>query len=68
MALLRWHQVISDVDKLFRPKAVEQGLTFATAVTSDVPHVLLGDPIRVRQILVNLVSNAFSSPPAGAST
>ena len=58
-------QVVSDVDKLFRPKAVELGLAFATAVTSDVPHVLLGDPIRVRQILVNLVSNAFKFTASG---
>ncbi len=52
-------QIVSDVDKLFRPKAADQGLTFTTAVAGDVPHALMGDPIRVRQILVNLVSNAF---------
>jgi len=58
-------QVVTDVDKLFRQKAVEQGLAFSTAVTSDVPQLLVGDPVRVRQILVNLVSNAFKFTARG---
>ena len=60
--------MVSDVDKLFRPKTVDRGLEFATAVADDVPHVLLGDPIRLRQILVNLVSNAFKFTASGRST
>ncbi len=58
-------QVVSDVDKLFRPKAVEQSLQFSTMVAGDIPHVLIGDPTRLRQILVNLVGNAFKFTASG---
>ncbi len=52
-------QMVSDVDKLFRPRTTGQPLTFTTEVADEIPRVLLGDPTRLRQILVNLVSNAF---------
>ena len=58
-------QVVSDVDKLFRPKAVGQPLSFTTQVADEIPRVLLGDPTRLRQILVNLVSNAFKFTTSG---
>ena len=58
-------QVVSDVDKLFRPKAVGQPLSFTTQVADEVPRVLIGDPTRLRQILVNLVSNAFKFTAQG---
>ena len=58
-------QVVSDVDKLFRPKTVDRPLEFITAVDDDVPRVLLGDPTRLRQIIVNLVGNAFKFTARG---
>ena len=58
-------QVVSDVDKLFRPKTADRPLEFITAVADDVPRVLLGDPTRLRQIIVNLVGNAFKFTARG---
>ncbi|WP_374261102.1 response regulator [Zoogloea sp.] len=58
-------QLVGDVDKLFRPKARDQGLGFDTRIDERLPHVILGDPNRLRQILVNLVGNAFKFTASG---
>ena len=39
-------------------KMSEKGLTFITEVDGDVPSVLFGDEMRIRQIIMNLLSNA----------
>ncbi|NML25045.1 hybrid sensor histidine kinase/response regulator [Zoogloea dura] len=52
-------QLVLDVERLFRPKAAEKKLAFATSVAANIPRVLMGDPTRLRQILVNLTGNAF---------
>ncbi|MEO0423775.1 MAG: ATP-binding protein [Pseudomonadota bacterium] len=49
------------VDKVaatWRAAAVKKGLTFDTTISGDLPHVVVGDAGRVRQILENLLSNA----------
>ncbi len=58
-------QLVLDVERLFRPKAAEKRLTFATSVADGVPRVLMGDPTRLRQILVNLTGNAFKFTAEG---
>lgn len=43
---------------LFEPQVREKGLDLSLSIADDVPPWLLGDPSRVRQILVNLLNNA----------
>ena len=46
-------------------KASEKNLELVSAIGSDVPLVLVGDPNRLRQIIVNLVSNAIKFTEKG---
>ncbi|MET0123457.1 MAG: ATP-binding protein, partial [Candidatus Thiodiazotropha sp. 6PLUC9] len=51
--------MLNSVHVLFTPKAAEKGLNLSTNIADDIPHVLYGDPSRLRQILINLVGNAI---------
>lgn len=44
---------------MFAPRAEEKGVKFEIHVDDDVPQGLMGDPMRLRQMLVNLVGNAI---------
>lgn len=49
------------LDKTLKPlgvQAYEKGLELITDVPPDVPDLLLGDPLRLRQVVTNLVGNA----------
>ncbi len=61
-------EVMRSVVRLFVPKADEKGLALGCDVASDVPEWLIGDPGRLRQVLLNLVGNAVKFTHAGAVT
>jgi len=50
---------IEDVLELVAPKAREKGLKVITRYAVDTPREFVGDPGRIRQILLNLISNAI---------
>ena len=50
---------------LFQATAAEKGLTFETVIADDVPGVLIHDPLRVRQCLSNMISNAIKFTDRG---
>ena len=63
---LNLHDLIEDVQTLLAPMAQERGLEQAAIIYSDVPVALLGDPLRIRQVLTNLVSNAIKFTDLGS--
>jgi signal transduction histidine kinase/CheY-like chemotaxis protein len=53
------HEKLTDVARLFSAEAKRKNLTISYAVADSVPKVVRGDPVRLGQILANLVSNAI---------
>ncbi len=54
-----FNQVIKDIVDLYSLKAEQHGVMISQDVDNLLPDSLIGDPTRLRQIIVNLVSNAL---------
>ncbi len=56
---------ISAMLHLFEPKIQEKNLKLIKQYDTNIPEVLLGDPVRLHQIILNLVSNAVKFTSKG---
>lgn len=59
------HAVLADTESLTRWQATEKGLHMTFRVDEKVPSRIMSDGLRLKQILVNLISNAIKFTEAG---
>lgn len=57
--------VLNDIVNMTMNKAREKGLFYELEVAPDIPSVLIGDEIRIRQIILNLTNNAIKYTESG---
>jgi signal transduction histidine kinase/CheY-like chemotaxis protein/HPt (histidine-containing phosphotransfer) domain-containing protein len=57
--------LMNDVINVIRIRLVEKPLDFFVSVDGHIPATLIGDEVRVRQILINLLNNAIKYTPKG---
>ena len=58
--------VMNDVVNMTMKKAQDKGLEYNLKVSEEIPSVLLGDEIRVRQVMLNLINNAIKYTHEGS--
>ncbi len=54
-----FNQIIRDIVILHSLKSEQQGVVLSQQIDDALPAALIGDPTRLRQVIVNLVSNAL---------
>jgi len=53
------HGLVSSIATMLAPQAHTKGLNFSVHIAPEIPFLLRGDPLHLRQILINLVGNAI---------
>jgi CheY-like chemotaxis protein len=61
----RLEQVLEDLSSVVSQKVQDKNLEFLIASPNDLPPNLIGDPLRLGQILINLVNNAIKFTDRG---
>ena len=60
--------LVEEIERTYRPQAMEKGLELYLEIDPELHGEILLDPLRVRQVLVNLVSNALKFTTEGSIT
>jgi signal transduction histidine kinase/ActR/RegA family two-component response regulator len=57
--------VLKPIIKIFELKAKEKQITFRTNIDKNIPPALCGDPVKLSQVLTNLINNAIKFTEKG---
>jgi len=58
-------RIVEDVVSMLGEQAKTKGVKLVSVIYSDIPPVLCGDPVRIRQVLTQLIGNAVKFTPHG---
>lgn len=59
-------EILTDVILQLKPKAAAKNIILSETVAPDIPQLIMSDPLRLNQILVNIVGNAIKFTEQGA--
>lgn len=66
MAEFALHTAVHDAVSMFDDRCRKKGISISAAIAAGVPKIVVGDPRRIRQILINLIGNAVKFTDKGS--
>jgi two-component system sensor histidine kinase/response regulator len=66
--LFSLHTVLQEISDLLSAKIESKNLIFFLKLNEEVPNYIIGDPLRLKQILINLINNAIKFTLSGTIT